>query len=149
LTLASAVAIGAIVGPAQVASRAVELAIAGHHHPIWTKAASATMVAAGLGLLWIGGTPAMALALYGAGMGLESIARGTLPLALFGSKGFATLIGRLALPSLLLQAIAPVAGAFALETGGWKFALGCLLAIAIVNVVLVGLLIVNRSRQGN
>ena len=33
---------------------------------------------------------AVALVLYGAGIGIESIARGTLPLALFGAKGYAT-----------------------------------------------------------
>ena len=44
-----------------------------YHHPIWTLIASTVLVAAGLGLLWAG-LPIMAcaLALYGAGIGIES-----------------------------------------------------------------------------
>ena len=42
---------------------------------------------AGIPLVWA------SLGLYGAGIGLELIARGTLPLALFGARGYATLMG--------------------------------------------------------
>jgi hypothetical protein len=73
---------------------------------------------------------------YGAGIGLESIARGTLPLALFGSEGYATLMGRLAMPSLIAQAAAPSAGAFLIERAGANAALGALAAIALLNVFL-------------
>jgi MFS family permease len=70
LTLAAAVGLGALVGPSQVAARAVEMVIARYHHPIWTKVASTSLVAAGLAALWIG-VPIipLALALYGAGIG--------------------------------------------------------------------------------
>jgi hypothetical protein len=44
-----------------------------------------------------------------------TISRGTLPLALFHPSGYATLIGRLAFPTLLAQAIAPPAAAAVLE----------------------------------
>ena len=85
LTLAAAVGLGALVGPSQVAARAVEMAIARYHHPIWTKVASTSLVATGLAALWLEAPIIpLALALYGAGIGLESIARGTLPLAVFG-----------------------------------------------------------------
>ena len=43
------------------------------------------------------------------------IARGTLPLALFGPDRYATLMGRLAFPSLIVQALAPSAGALLIE----------------------------------
>ena len=105
VTLGAGVALGALIGPAQVGARAVEMLIGRYHHPIWTLVASTVLVAAGLGLLWAGlPIMAVALALYGAGIGIESIARGTLPLALFGATGYATVIGRLAMPSLLAQA---------------------------------------------
>jgi hypothetical protein len=81
--------LGALVGPSQVAARAVEMAIARFHHPIWTKVASTSLVAAGLAALWMEAPfVPLALALYGAGIGLESIARGTLPLAVFGPERF-------------------------------------------------------------
>ncbi|RVC39879.1 MFS transporter, partial [Mesorhizobium sp. M4A.F.Ca.ET.090.04.2.1] len=90
LALAAAVGLGALVGPSQVTARAVEMMIARYHHPIWTKLASASFVAIGVLALWAG-MPAVPVALgfYGAGIGLESIARGTLPLALVGPSGYA------------------------------------------------------------
>lgn len=98
MTLAAAVALGAVVGPAQVGARAIEMLVARYHHPIWTKCASVTFVAIGVSALWAG-LPyiPVALAFYGAGIGLGSIARGTLPLALFGPSGYAKLMGRLAM----------------------------------------------------
>jgi hypothetical protein len=137
LTLAAAVGLGALVGPSQVTARAVEIAIARFHHPIWTKIASVSFVALGLGSLWTG-LPVIppALAFYGAGIGLESIARGTLPLALFGATGYATLVGRLAMPSLLAQAIAPWVGTMLLERIGAHGTLAVLASIAMANVLL-------------
>jgi MFS family permease len=137
LTLAMAVAFGALVGPAQVAARAIEMGIARYHHPIWTKIASATLVALGVSALYadIPFLP-IALVLYGAGIGLESIARGTLPLALFGSIGYATLMGRLAMPSLIAQAAAPFMGALLLSRIGAEATVGTLAGVAILNVML-------------
>ena len=135
VALATAVGLGTLVGPCQVAARAIEMAIAPYHHPIWTKLASVTFVAAGISALGVR-FPAVlvALAFYGAGIGLESIARGTLPLAMFGARGYATLIGRLAMPSLLAQAAAPSFGAFLLERLGATGMLGVLASIAFLNV---------------
>jgi MFS family permease len=134
-TLAMAVALGALVGPSQVGARAIEMAVARYHHPIWTKIASASFVAIGTFALYIE-LPIIPLALifYGAGIGLESIARGTLPLALFGSAGYATLMGRLAMPSLLAQAAAPSIGAFLLSRMGASALLGVLAGVALLNV---------------
>jgi hypothetical protein len=155
LALAAAVALGALVGPAQVGARAIEMLIGRYHHPIWTMVASAVLVAAGLGLLWAG-LPIIAVALvfYGAGIGIESIARGTLPLALFGASGYATVIGRLAMPSLLAQAASPVLGALLMQRVGPDGTLTALLGAAIIDVVLVVALfiwmrsIINKS-NGN
>jgi MFS family permease len=137
LTLAAAVALGALVGPSQVAARAVEMAVAKYHHPIWTKMASVGFVVLGVGALFLN-LPIVPLALmfYGAGIGLESVARGTLPLALFGTEGYATLMGRLAMPSLLAQAAAPSIAAILIERAGTHTALGVLVGIAILNVAL-------------
>ena len=120
LTLAAAVGLGALVGPSQVAARAVEMVIARYHHPIWTKVASTSLVAAGLAALWIGAPIIpLALALYGAGIGLESIARGTLPLAVFGPERYPVIMGRIAMPSLVAQAAAPSIGTALIAAGGF------------------------------
>lgn len=44
--------------------------------------------------------------LYGSGSGIRSIARGTVPLALFGREGYAILMGRIAMPTLIAGGIA-------------------------------------------
>ena len=141
LDLAAAVALGALVGPSQVGARVVEMAFGRHYHPIWTMVASVSMVAAGVTLLVVGfPILALALALYGAGNGIGSIAKGTLPLALFGPFGYASLMGRLAMPSLLAQALSPLLGAILIEWSGPAAALGLLAGLACLNIGLVGVL---------
>lgn len=149
MTLATAVAFGAMVGPSQVGARAIEMAIARFHHPIWTMVVSAALVVLGLGVLWAG-LPLTALALmaYGGGIGLESIARGTVPLALFGADGYAVLMGKLALPSLLLQAAAPSLGALLIHRFGTDGTLGLIVAAAVLTLVMVSALAALAKRNG-
>jgi hypothetical protein len=147
LTLAAAVGLGALVGPSQVAARTVEMVIARYHHPIWTKVASTSLVATGLAALWLEAPIIpVALALYGAGIGLESIARGTLPLAIFGPERYPVIMGRIAMPSLIAQAAAPSIGTALIEAGGAGRAMGVFVASAGVNVALAtGLFLMLRS----
>ncbi|WP_374305545.1 MFS transporter [Ferrovibrio sp.] len=147
ITLAAAVALGTLVGPSQVGARFVEMLIGKYHHPIWTKLASVSAVAIGLGLLW-GGLPFIFLTLifYGAGIGLESIARATLPLVLFGPDDYAPIMGKLARPSLMAQAAAPSVGALMIEYWGAHTALGIVVGLALFNVLLAGALFVRTRR---
>jgi hypothetical protein len=139
LELGAAVALGALVGPSQVGARVVEMTFGRHYHPVWTMVASVTLVASGVILLIIGfPILALALAAYGAGNGIGSIAKGTLPLALFGPYGYASLMGKLAMPSLLAQALSPSVGAILIEWGGPDTALGFLAGIACLNIALAG-----------
>lgn len=141
MTLATAVALGALIGPSQVGARVVEMLGRGRHHPIWTLTAAVVFVALGTGLLWGGfAVPAAALIAFGAGNGIFSIARGTLPLALFGPEGYARLMGRLAMPSLIAQALAPSAAALLMQGVGAHGTLGVLAALALANVGAVGIL---------
>ena len=89
-----------------------------------------------------GGLPALVLIilLYGAGYGVSWIGRGTLPLALFGPVGFPRLMGKLAFPSLIVQALAPSAGALLIEAGGANATIGALTVFALINVVLIAVL---------
>lgn len=150
IALAAAVALGAIVGPAQVGARAIEMLISRFHHPIWTKFASTVFVAAGVGMLWLG-LPIVAAALifYGAGIGIESIARGTLPLAVFGEHHYASIMGRIAMPSLIMQAASPSLGALLIDEFGSNGALAALFVFAIVNVALVSALYVILLKRGH
>lgn len=136
-----AVALGMLIGPAQVGARIVEMALSRHHHPIWTLEASVTLMAAGLLALALG-VPLVgaAIVVYAAGVGIESIARGTLPLALFGAGGYAPLMGRLAMPILLAQALAPPLAAPFLDDADGGRLLAWLAVAALGNVLLAGAL---------
>lgn len=139
--LASAVTFGALIGPAQVAARVVEMAFKGRHHPLWTLTAAMILVAVGIVMLALGlPLVALALILYGAGNGIYSIARGTVPLALFGAERYAPLLGRLARPGLVAQALAPPLGAYVLAQGGADATFALLAGMALLNVVLVAAL---------
>ncbi|MBJ3778611.1 MFS transporter [Acuticoccus mangrovi] len=148
LPLATAVGLAALVGPAQVGARVVEMLGGGRYHPIWTMTAGVFLVAMGIGLLFAQAMlPALALMAYGAGNGVFSIARGTLPLALFGAEGYARLMGRLAMPSLIAQALAPAVAALAMTLGGAHATLALLLALAAVNAGAVLVLVVTTGRM--
>jgi MFS family permease len=141
IAFAAAVGLGTLIGPAQVGARVVERLAGNRHHPIWTLIAAIILITAGLALLWSGiSAPAVALLSYGAGNGIWSIARGTLPLALFGASGYAVLMGRLATPSLIAQALAPSIGAVLIEHLGATTTLGVLTMLGLSNVVGVALL---------
>jgi len=137
-TLAAAVALGVLVGPSQVGGRLLEVAFGQRLHPVWTAVAATLFVLLGLGLLVGGSAPvlAVALVLYGAGNGIQTIVRGTLPLAVFGSTGYASLLGRLAMPILLAQAVAPTLVAPVLAGPGPKMLLWILTAVAVLNLLL-------------
>jgi predicted MFS family arabinose efflux permease len=138
---AVAVSLGTLFGPAQVGARVIERLFGNRYHPIWTMIASCSLMAIGLMLL-LGYFPFLILIilLYGAGYGISWIGRGTLPLALFGPLRFPRLMGKLAFPSLIVQAAAPSAGAWLIETSGANVTIAVLTALALINVVLIGLL---------
>ena len=138
---AHAVTLGTLFGPAQVGARVVERLFGTHYHPIWTMAVSCVLMLIGLVLL-LGGFPLLALTIliYGGGYGIMWIARGTLPLALFGPERYATLMGRLAFPSLIVQALAPSAMALLIEQSGVNVTMATLTAFAALNVVLIAVL---------
>jgi MFS family permease len=149
LAPAVAVAWGAALGPAQVGARAIEVLTAKRHHPVWTMQAWTGLVAIGALLLWA--WPAalpVALVCYGGGVGIGSIARGTVPLALFGPGGYAVRMGKLALPNLLAQAAAPMLVAVLLERAGATRTLGVLAAAAFVDMLLTAaVVLLARSRR--
>jgi MFS family permease len=147
--LAMAVALGALIGPSQVGARIVESAFGRHYHPIWTMMACTLLLALGIGLLLVGfPVVAIALAIYGAGNGLTSVSKGTVPLALFGPGRYAVLMGRLALPGLLAQALAPSVGALLIEFGGANLLLAALFVTITFNVAMVGVLWAYAKKAG-
>jgi hypothetical protein len=78
------------------------------------------------------------VALYAAGNGIGTIARGTLPLALFGPGRYPALMGRLAFCIMVSMALAPFGGAVAFRLGGSGAMLSLLTTVALANLLLVG-----------
>lgn len=117
---AVAIAAGALIGPAQVAARLLEFGLLRRFHPLASaRLAAAAHPVAALCLVLFGGPAAYAFALlHGAGNGILTIAKGTLPLALFGAAGYGARLGWLNAPARVLQAAAPLIFGAALAAWG-------------------------------
>lgn len=145
-SLATAIALSALLGPSQVASRVLQI-VARKRHPIWTALVSSVLVAVGVALVALApGATALGLLLYGCGNGLRAIVRGLLPLALLPPAQYVALMGKMSRPSLIGQALTPLVGGYLLQQFGAMAVLATLAALAVVNVVLV--LLVMRSLPG-
>jgi len=146
LTLAGAsaatvVLAGALLGPAQVGARLLEIGVLRR----WSPLISATLANAthplGVLLLMIWGAPAAIafVLLHGGGNGILTIARGTLPLALFGPAGYGGRTGWLAVPARFAAAAAPVLFGLLLERFGvgamWFTAGLSLVAMAVLAIL--------------
>lgn len=129
--------LAATIGPSQVGARFIELLIGRKHHPLWTLLTATLAMAIAIGFLGLGIlAPAILVIVYGVGIGLSSIANGTVPLALFGQEHYARIMGRIALPSLLAQAAAPIIGTVLIHTLGHRNTLMALGVVALLAFVL-------------
>jgi MFS family permease len=143
-SLAAAVAAGSLVGPAQVGGRLLEFGVLRRVHPLLSARLAALGHPLGVGVLLLAGpvaAPLFAL-LHGAGNGILTIAKGTLPLALFGPQGYGARQGWLVMPARLLQALAPFL--FGLAIGAWGA--GALWLSAGLSLAAFGALLVLRAR---
>lgn len=113
------VTIGALFGPAQVGARLLEWALGRNLHPLWVARGALVILACAFVLLALFGISVPVAAafavMFGGANGLLTIARGAVPLALFGASGYGRLMGRLAAPYQLMQAAAPLVVAFVVE----------------------------------
>ena len=120
-TTLQAVSAGALIGPAQVAARMVEASWLSRYHPLLsTRIACLThpIGAAIIGVLG-GGVASSAFAIFhGAGNGILTIARGTLPLAIFGPQNYAYRLGIIGAPARMAQAAAPLAFGLLIDSMG-------------------------------
>lgn len=108
-SLAAAVAVGALIGPAQVAGRLLEIGVLRHFHPFLSARLASVLHPIGAAVFAIAGAPGAAAfaLLHGAGNGILTIANGTLPLVLFGPHGYGQRQSRLTRASRLAQASSP------------------------------------------
>jgi MFS family permease len=118
LTAAQAAGYGALFGPMQVAGRLAEMMLGQRVAPSRVGLAALAMLPASLILLVLSGIGAwgfIAFALlYGAGNGVMTIVRGTVPVELYGRDHYGAVNGALAAPVLLAKAAGPLVAALAL-----------------------------------
>lgn len=146
-TQSQALMAAALVGPAQVLARLAEWGLTRRLHPLNAARIAVVLLPIGAGLaVACGSMGLMALAvLFGAGNGLFTIARGSAPLALFGSKGYGARLGLIAMPGRLAQALAPFVFALAMD-GSAKVALVCAAATCLLALALMGPLSTSATR---
>lgn len=139
-----AIAAAALVGPAQVAARLLELGVLKSFHPLVSGRLAALLHPLGALVLAAFGAPAAALfaLLHGGGNGIITIAKGTMPLALFGPLGFGQRSGVLSAPARALQAGAPFLFGLLLD----RFGIGALVLSAGLNLAAFLSLFLLRAR---
>jgi len=124
---AAGVAAGTLFGPAQVASRLLNMVFAKNLLQLHLAIISAVLLVLALTVIivappsfWV----AMLFAtLFGLGSGLFSIVGGTLPLELFGHQGYGALQGRVMSVRLIVSAAAPFTFALLMHNAGVTWAL--------------------------
>ena len=136
MSLAAAIAVSAVLGPSQVIARIFDLVIK-FNHPIKSLFLSIILVLCGLILLVVYPKYALfAIIIYGAGNGLRSIVRGTLPLVLVKKEEYALVMGKLARPSLIAQALTPFIVGYMIDTLSALYALYSVAILAFINILL-------------
>ena len=139
-SVSTALAIGMMIGPAQIIARLLELSLFKNLHPSWSSRVGVLFSFFGIIFLFTDGyvLALLGAALYGVGNGILTIIRGTLPLALFGQEGYATRMGLLGRPIMIALAFGPLISAFILEKWGINILL--IILTALVFIALLGTL---------
>jgi MFS family permease len=121
-TAVQAIAAAALFGPAQVFARILEAGFLSRYHPLVSTRLACLTHPVGAAILTIaGGTAAGAFAIFfGMGNGILTIARGTLPLAIFGPKDYGYRLGLIGAPARMAQALAPLAFGLLIDLIGIK-----------------------------
>jgi predicted MFS family arabinose efflux permease len=146
VSLAGAVFVGALIGPSQVGARLLEFGLLRKVHPLLSARLAAAMHPLGVALFVLLGAPAAAVfgILHGAGNGVLTIAKGTLPLVIFGPQSYGRRQGLLMVPARVAQALSPWLFGLALDRWGS----GALVISATVGVLaLLALFALQRPTQ--
>ncbi len=120
VAVALAFTISSFVGPSQVVGRLIDYFYMQRWHPLISTrwAAACHPVAALLLMIFAGPIAFVFVLLHGIGNGILIIARGNLPLAIFGANGYGHRQGWLMMPAKFAQAAAPFLFGLALTEWG-------------------------------
>lgn len=130
-SLASAIALSAMIGPAQVLCRVGDLLFK-RQAPMATALLSTGLAAAGLLIVdFAPGWVAWGLVCYGTGNGLRAIVKSTLPLLVVNPADYAQVAGRMARPALFAQAMAPLTCGYLIAHLGSEAMIHVMVALAL------------------
>lgn len=142
---ASAIALGALIGPSQVIARVLDMSFSKKTTPMITAIVSISIMTIGMTLLLFSGydfiIAVLFIVLYGAGQGLTDIVRGTLPLYLFGKDRYGKTMGRLNLFRLIVTSMVPFGFAYILETFGGV--VSTMILVVSTSIAVILLIIIN------
>jgi MFS family permease len=156
--LAAAVGLGSagifvtsLFGPAQVASRLVNMVFGGRLAQTWLALIGAALLPIGLVVLlttgsWVPGA-ILFVVLFGLGSGLASIVGGTLPLELFGREGYGARLGWVAAARQFSSAFAPFGLAFMISQAGVLPSLSTLAALGGAGLLAFSAIVLITRRQ--
>ena len=141
-----AIAAGALIGPAQVIARILEASVLSRFHPLWSTRLACLTHPIGAAVVAIFGAPAASAfaLLHGSGNGILTIARGTLPLSIFGPKDFGYRLGVIGAPARMAQAVAPLAFGLLIDVMGAKV---LMVSSALSLSALTALLLIRAERR--
>jgi MFS family permease len=138
-----AIAAGALIGPAQVVARIVEAALLSRYHPLASARLACITHPIGAAIVALAGGAAGVFAIFhGAGNGVLTIARGTLPLAIFGPQNYAYRLGIIGAPARMAQAAAPLIFGLLINSMGARV----LIVSSALSVAALGALFLVRQR---
>lgn len=120
LSAAAAIGVAALVGPAQVGARCLEFVLLQRFHPLFSaRLATIAHPLGAVGVMLVGAPATTVFALlHGGGNGILTIAKGTLPLAIFGAQGYGLRQGLLMVPARFAQALSPFVFAVLIDDFG-------------------------------
>jgi MFS family permease len=134
LATAAAVWVASMKGVAQFGGRVVEIVFGRNLRAITVARIAVGVLPISFLLLALAGGRFHALLaftlLMGASQGVITIVRGAVPLALFGAAGYGAVLGLLATPILVVNAVSPTLFAMIVDAWGWQVAQIVLVAVA-------------------
>jgi len=134
LATAAAVWVASLKGFAQFGGRLVEIVFGRSLRAITVARIAIGVLPAAFALLYLaGGSLRLVVAftlLMGASQGVVTIVRGAVPLALFGPAGYGAVLGVIATPILVVNAVSPTIFALIVDRWGWHVAQVVLVAVA-------------------
>ena len=134
LAAAAAVWVASLKGFAQFGGRLVEIVFGRNLHAITVARIAIGVLPVAFALLLVaGGNLQLVVAftlLMGASQGVVTIVRGAVPLALFGAAGYGAVLGVIATPILVVNAVSPTLFAMIVDRWGWHNAQIVLVAVA-------------------